>query len=300
MDSLELLTFRMKESTPTLLLGAGFSVGAINAQNKPLFIGKQLANYLHDYFYIKRAPSKYTRKELDEINAAKDNLREICTFIASEGRRADRDLLIQEVYSGSIPSNKQVLHKLTAYNWQSIFTLNVDDLVENIYRIQDQSLNVWNKSSYGKRKDFKAPTLIKLHGCINDINSGLIFDDDEYRSFTASQDCLLKEFAHEFISNDVILLGTEFQEEDLQIAIKIYEQSGYDGSGNQYFIISPGINSLKMRNILGNLSNFHWIKMTAEDFLTHISEKITTPIGAHKLLKEKGVIFINYIFMLIM
>ena len=42
-ENLDLLFKRMKASRPVLLLGAGFSYGATNANNTPLLLGKKLS-----------------------------------------------------------------------------------------------------------------------------------------------------------------------------------------------------------------------------------------------------------------
>lgn len=295
MSATELMTHRMKERTPILLLGAGFSIGAKNFAGVPLPKGTELSERLYSHFYNSDFPTEYGEKELITLTKIKDNLKELCHTISSEGRKTERNLFIRDVFRGCVP--EPFHHSFTAYKWNRIYTLNVDDLVENIFRLQDLPLNIFNHTT---SPNHRAPTLIKLHGCVNDMDSGFVFDTEEYQNFTAEQNYLLKDFSQEFLKNDVILLGTEFQEDDLKIALKMYEQSGFDNSGYHYFFISPTINNLATRNQLmqaeKNSSNFHWIKITAEAFLAHIAQHITEPLTKRKQLEEQGIIFIDKFF----
>ena len=71
-ENLDFLFKRMKASRPVLLLGAGFSYGATNANNTPLLLGKKLSQELHKYFlisYFKSLPEK-TRVAIYLDNAA--------------------------------------------------------------------------------------------------------------------------------------------------------------------------------------------------------------------------------------
>ena len=52
-ENLDFLFKRMKISRPVLLLGAGFSYGATNANNMPLLLGKKLSQELHKHFLLK-------------------------------------------------------------------------------------------------------------------------------------------------------------------------------------------------------------------------------------------------------
>lgn len=293
MSGLEYLVHRMHERTPVLLLGAGFSYGSVNRLKRELPLGKSLTKCLYDYFYVENPLPDADKDELAEIKNY--NLRKICTILRSEDRLAERNKYITDIFKGCLPGNEPFQELITNYKWNYIFTLNVDDLVENIYKNKGYPLNVWNRSRNGYIGNIEAPKLIKLHGCVNDPDEGYVFDDTEYTDIAAKQDCLYKEFSHAYLRNDVILLGTEFEEDDLQIAINIYKESGYSSSGNHYFFVTPSINSIAVKNFIKSNPDFTWIKMTTQEFLEYITKHISVPLNSRASLKEQGVIFIDEI-----
>lgn len=289
MDALDKLKTKMQEHKPILLLGAGFSIGAKNSCGVELPMGNGLCDRLFDTMY----PESYDADYIKRAEQVKNNLKELCSLFRSEDRVSQRNNIIAQIFAGSVPGHNRFHDKFTCYPWNYIFTLNVDDLVENIYQQQGIPLNVWNSERQGRRKHDKAPILIKMHGCVRKMYNGVVFDNEEYRNFTENQNFMLKEFAHQFVRNDVVILGTEFQEDDLRTLIELYKKAGYDNSGYDYFFVSPSINSLTMENIITKYDNFHRVEMTTEDFLDFVYSEIRIPEERRNTLKEHGACFID-------
>ncbi len=289
MDALDKLKIKMQERKPILLLGAGFSIGAKNIHGEDLPKGDGLCDRLFKRMY----PESYDADYIKRVEQVKNNLKELCSLFRSEDRVSQRNNAIADIFTGCVPGENRFHDKFTCYPWNYIFTLNVDDLVENIYQQQMMPLDVWNTEQRGKRKHEKAPLLVKLHGCIRKMHSGVVFDDEEYRRFTVRQNSMLKEFANQFVKNDVVILGSEFQEDDLQTLIELYQEAGYDNSGYDYFFVSPTINSLKMENIIRRYDNFHRVNMTTEVFLDYVNREIHRPEERRSALREHGACFID-------
>ena len=57
-DNLLKLKLSLEEKTPTLLLGAGFSYGAINKNGENLPLGQKLVENLYQYMFVDNPPSK--------------------------------------------------------------------------------------------------------------------------------------------------------------------------------------------------------------------------------------------------
>lgn len=266
-ETLELLKGRMKETTPILLIGAGFSAGSVNGNRNKLKMGKELANELYEHFYKDNPPNELpilkTMPLADYIQQAeekKDDLSEICTLLSTEGRLNERNEYLKKLYSDCSPDDRNPFqNKLLNYEWRFIFTLNIDDLVENIYNDSQKSLEVWNLGKSGSRDNPGVPLLVKLHGCVSDIGKGFIFDTKEYNQFIADQNALLKTFGHEFLQNDAIIIGTEFQEYDLKIVLDIYKKD-YSNKNFHYFFVTPRIHDLSFINEISSNPNMHWIK----------------------------------------
>ena len=86
--------------------------------------------------------------------------------------------------------------KVQEYNWTKIYTLNIDDLIENIYEHEKKSILVQNEKSI-KNNDEIVTELYKLHGCVNKPENGFIFSTDEYTSMIENADFRMKEFAND-------------------------------------------------------------------------------------------------------
>lgn len=290
-QDLLLLKERLSQRAAALLLGAGFSFGAKNQGGNELPLGKGLAKKLYDHFYVECPPDKDT-EYIESVAAHQEDLRKICSILRSENRQSIRDIYLSKVFSGCHPCGSQYQSKIRSYKWDTIFTLNIDDLVENIFNTANTPLCVWNYSNNGQRTP-NVQTLIKLHGDINSLEDGFVFDDDEYSAFSSDNNCLLKEFAHIFLTKDMVILGSQFQESDIAVILNIYETAGYKSSDCHYFFVVPKINDIILRNKIDTIDNFHWIEMDTEMFLNFVSQQIVQVENTRNLLKERGAIFID-------
>lgn len=291
-ETLELLRNRLTAQKASLLLGAGFSYGAKNAGENDIPLGETLSKKLYQHFYVDCPPQNKSKEYCDSVKADEKNLKKLCTILSSEGRGGIRDIYLSKVFSGCHSAENPFHNKIKDYSWNKIFTLNIDDLVENIFAQTNTPLCKWNYSQFGEC-ECGVQTLIKLHGDVQDIGGGFVFDEDEYTSFTLESNCLLKEFAACFLSGDMVILGTEFQESDLSFILKLYETSGYKKSGNQYFFVVPHLNDIILQNKIASIENFHWIEMRTQEFLEYVSDNVTEPESNRSLLKERGAIFLD-------
>ena len=290
---MDFLKKRLSEKPASILLGAGFSYGAKNKGGNILQLGSGLSKKLYEHFFVDH-PINTDRNYLNKVSVQKENLSEICTILRSEGHQEIRDTYLCNVFSGCHPSGTQFQSKIKNYKWNTIFTLNIDDLVENIFSASHSKLCVWNYSHNGKRIP-NAQTLIKLHGDVNAKDDGFVFDSDEYSNFIAEGNCLLKEFAHIFLSGDMVILGSEFQENDISFMLRVYETSGYQNNDCHYFFVMPSIKSISLSNKIQNTENFHWINMDTESFLTFVCDNVVQNENNRNVLKERGAVFLDEI-----
>jgi hypothetical protein len=293
-EDIALLKFCMTEKTPILLLGSGFSVGAINKTGTPLPTSNELANNLYEHFYLKNPPKVKNdlNQYLEQIKTQKDNLMELCTILHDEKRINDRNRFLTNIFSGCQPGEDPFQTEIINYPWKFIFTLNIDDLLENIYKTNGQDCELWDQETQGKTYDKKTTLIMKLHGCVNNPEAGFIFDNAEYNNFMSTQSAMLRKFGDLFVSNDVIILGTEFREMDLNFILNIYEQSSFDTSGFHYFFITPDIKNVSTKVKILNTENIHWIKMDTKEFMEY-TKSISKQSNLRQFLKEKGVQFLD-------
>lgn len=288
----DFLLDRMKGSRPVLLLGAGFSVGAKSQNGNPIPMGKTLSEDLYNHFFIEHPIPGVDKELLDEISEKKHDLKEVCTYLRLLGKSKERDLFLTEVFQNCQSSPDDFHNKLVNYEWQYIFTLNIDDLVESIYASKRMELSVWDRNNLNG-SDRTAPTnLIKLHGSVGAATEGYVFDSEEYRNFTIDEDSLLREFAHQALQHDLVLIGTQFQEEDLKTILELYERSGYSNSPFYRFFVLPSLSG-KLELQLKNSPNNVWIQGDTQTFLDKLNDVIVVPNREKSRLNEIGTVFLD-------
>ena len=247
---------------PILFIGAGFSCGAL-CKGKELPIGEKLREEIFDIFYKTRRISDEEKQEVEEMS-----LQELCKVIQREGRGTELKKYLIDRFQNAMPNPDNAFHYLLCdYYWDKIYTLNIDDLVENIYSVNNIEFVVQNEKTQKPFEDKRQ--IIKLHGCVNNSEEGFIFSEDEYISSIANEDYRLKEFSQDCFSNDIIFLGTEFNETDISVLIEKNKRAGFV-KRNNFFFVSPKI-SYKLKTLIGSNENFYYIKFSTEDFLKFCS-----------------------------
>lgn len=286
-QSLILMTESLKSKSPILLLGAGFALGTVNHNERPLPSARELANELFDNVL---AYATLNSNEFDELRKDRNDLKRVCTYLADERLIDKRNLYLVDRMKGCHCAVDSFHILLKEYPWTSIFSLNIDDLIEHIYCDTDLSIQIHNFRKEGKAD---APVLIKLHGSVDKPDLGFIFDESEYRKFAATDNWLLTQFGIEYLKNDVILLGTEFQENDLLLIIEKFRKIAGTTRDYNYYFVTPKIGNRSLRREIEQTANMHHIEFTAEQFLNHIHKNIINVGEARRKMRDHGVIFID-------
>ena len=285
-NEIDLLFNSLNFRKPILFLGAGFSCGAL-AKDKPIPIGNELKEILFKEFYEVNCPTNVNEYDKEEIKTF--SLSELCKSIQNDGRGAQLSELLIQTFKNSTPNPEDPYHNLLCdYYWDKIYTLNIDDLVENIYASNNIEFVVQNEKTRKLFANYRQ--LIKLHGCVNNHQQGFIFSSDEYASNIAKEDYRLKEFSQDYFSNDIIFLGTEFNESDLQIILEKNKQSGYSSNNCNYFFISPKI-GYNLKSLIYSTPNFHHIEWNTKKFLeecSKLNKRNKSIIEQERLLEQAG------------
>lgn len=292
-NDISLLRRCIEDRSPILLLGAGFSLGAKGRNGQKLMLGGALAQRLYEEIII---PNKdlLTEEALDTASLAIKwgNLFAICNVIRENNLTTQRDTLFQEWMSECTYNDAPYFSNLIKVDWKYIFTLNIDDIVEHIFKNEGHPLLCWKLSSERYADDPDKTVLIKLHGDVGDPDT-YVFDEKEYRNFSSRDNWMLRQFADLYISHDVIILGTQFQEKDLEIALAKVFDYGCDNSNFHYFFISPGDFKGKVADEINSKPNFHHIKWKTDEFLAFIDEQISQPKDAVQNICSQGITFWN-------
>lgn len=228
MEAEEILKDSLNNRTPILFLGAGFSFKALNHRNKTIELADNLKKKIFEEFYIKKKPEHVDTRYISDVENY--NLKDLCMTIKQESTERKKQLyeFLIDTFKGAHADPDNDFHiKVQEYNWTKIYTLNIDDLIENIYEHEKKTILVQNEKSI-KNNDEIVTELYKLHGCVNKPENGFIFSTDEYISMIENADFRMKEFANDYYKNDIIFIGTELDEDDISYILKNYLSAGYE------------------------------------------------------------------------
>lgn len=272
MEAEELLKDSLNNRTPILFLGAGFSFKALNHRNKTIELADNLKKKIFEEFYIKKKPEHVDARYKSDVENY--NLKDLCMTIKQESTERKKQLyeFLIDTFKGAHADPDNDFHiKVQEYNWTKIYTLNIDDLIENIYEHEKKSILVQNEKSI-KNNDEIVTELYKLHGCVNKPENGFIFSTDEYISMIENADFRMKEFANDYYKNDIIFIGTELDEDDISYILKNYLSAGYEHN-TKCFFICPTIKPKLLSQIRGD-KNSYIIYWDTEKFLNWLSENV--------------------------
>lgn len=285
-DEKELLINSLKFRKPLLFLGAGFSANAMN-DGQCILLGENLKNELFKEFYEFNCVSGITENDKDEIKTY--DLPKLCKAIQNDGRSKQLNNFLIKQFKNIIPNEKDPYHNLLCdYYWEKIYSLNIDDLIENIFLANNIEFVVQNEricKIYGDKRQ-----IIKLHGCVNNPDEGFIFSSDEYAVNIAREDYRLKQFCDDYFKNDIIFLGTEFNETDIAVILEKNRKSGFVENQCNYFFVSPKI-GYNLRNVINANENYHHIKLNSKEFLelcSELNQKEKTVDIQERILEQGG------------
>lgn len=283
-DNKKILSSMLTQSTPTLFLGAGFSIGSKSKEN--IMDGTNLKDYIYSKFIKpKKSDAGLSDKDLKEIDSY--NLRRMCETLYvlyddnDEGKKLLSETLVK-CYSGIFPEKNGFHLKLTNYPWRNIFTVNIDDLVENIYSINKKPLLVQNTNKLKQQTD-NTTVLYKLHGCVKNPKEGFIFAESEYDMLISKRlDAKLNKFVQELQNNDIIFIGASMDEPDIKYYLQVYENAGCKYRTNRIIIVDP-YPTLNLRNIVKKLGATLIVADT-EEFLNYVDSLNYQPDEFQKAL----------------
>ncbi len=292
-QTVELLKRCLETRSPVLLLGAGFSLSAKAKNGENLMLGGELCNKLYEHVIL---PNSASLSE-DVLKEAKlycgvKKLKNLCELIRENNLGEKRNAFFLECFSGCTYDDTEPYSYLTKYNWQYIFSLNIDDLVEEIYHRQKKPLTCWKLTSEHYKEVFGQTVLIKLHGDVG-YPETYVFDDDEYQKFGENDNWMMRKFSDLYVCRDLIIVGSQFQERDIEKALKTVFKYGCDNSDYHYFFISPGTFKSPISDALETRANFHQIPWSTDQFLEFLNNKVAKPKDALQSLCSQGVSYWN-------
>ena len=274
MDNIEELRDALLRHNPILFLGAGFSLEGKNKYGE-MPKGDTLKQEIYDKF----VKSNLDSEEQEEVYEY--NLSVMCGIVNEHLNKGyELKAFLIDRLKNVEPAEFHML--LPEYPWKRIYTVNIDDLVENIYEKVGKDILVQNKKrekdDYNKLEKIE---YIKLHGCVNEPDEDFIFSEQEYADLISSQmNFKLNNLVLDIQKEYFIFVGASLEERDIEYYIRQYEKAGYIKKGKIFFI-NPEI-SLRARVRIESFGG-KIIEWKTKDFLEFVKKLNYKPDQYEKL-----------------
>lgn len=268
----EILKRCLLNGNVVLFLGAGFSYGSENEQGV-LPKGKELQQEIFDKF-VKGKVATEEEKELQEYN-----LQDLCQCVYDYLNKQEelKDYILSR-FKRAKPKEYHLL--LTTYDWKRIYTVNVDDLVENIFATNGVACTVQNTRS--EKKHEVQVELIKLHGCVNAPEEPITFSKSEYTTLIKDKNYKLDKLSTDMVDRDVIFVGASMEESDIDFYVSKYESAGFLRKGKLIFI--DPYPSVKLKARISALKGI-LLQWNTEQFLQFVAALKYNPTDLEKSKK---------------
>jgi len=249
-QSLDLLARKMKQEPPMLFTGAGFSYGAKNAKGRKLPLGMGLKEmFATDLLCLEKTDSDYEEFMSMTLSEAYSEVRS-CGADRAAG-------YLRDLFSECVPES---YHKtIAAYPWRKIYTLNIDDLMEEA--VPKWRLNIINSHRPCPEKPNRID-YVKLHGCVRNYSEGFVFSQEEY-SRVSIADKRYADLVYDLALYDFVFIGANASEPDINFALSQYTGAAESRRGGIFYVDpKPGMSlRRKIRE-----SGAHLIQLTCEEF----------------------------------
>lgn len=259
-NNLELLKRKLsKDIKPILFTGAGFSYKAKNENGDVIPLGNELKNrIITDVLSLDLNSG-------DGQELSTNSLDKVYGYALAEN---EGQLL---AFMMSLFSNVKASHHhkiISCFPWQKIYTLNIDDLIENA--LSSNRLNIVNTSKPLSKVKQNSIDYIKLHGCVRNIDGGFVFSHSEYLDkISGPLDYRFAKLIEDLQTQDFVCIGNSGDEADISYYLMRYGISSNRRYGN-LFIINPAPNIIFRQEI--KKSGAKLIEMDCENFANWLKD----------------------------
>lgn len=231
------LTNAAKDGRIVLFLGAGASMGSVNAKGDQIPNGKQLGALI---------AQRLLRKEHEEMD-----FKSICDFACSSSSVRDVQRFIYETLEGFQPT---AMHRrLPDFVWAGLATTNYDLLVERAYaqnteRLQNLLVYSRNGSSVLHRRGKDDVIYAKLHGCLteyDDIQVPLVATTEQILRSTSGRSNLFKQFLEWGQTQTLVFIGYGMMDGNLRSLTDTLVQEG--DARRRHYLVKPWFDDIESR-----------------------------------------------------
>lgn len=252
----ENLKCAIEEGRVMLLLGAGCSLSSKNKFKNNVISSNDLAKKLAG-----EANFNYSGESLPKVYAA---------VKAILGDRLK--IILENEFRNCIPSKEY--NRLALYTFARIYTLNIDDALENaLSRNSQQTIYIQGTQDKIKMRDqlYQDLDYVKLNGDVKNLKSGVIFSPQEYGK---GDSFWYEELASDFHNYIFIFIGTQLDEPLFYHHIERF-QSKHSSKNQRSYCITPYASDIEKATLMS--SNIEHISGTLEDFTNWLDREFEQP-----------------------
>lgn len=251
-----------------LFLGAGVSLDSTDREGLKLPSGWDLAEEL---------------KTLVGLNSASSDLKKIYSYAVRNAPVTVEEYLGRR-FSNTKPC--EIIRKLIQYPWRKIYTINIDDTIEQACTIKNRNFRVFLRTDRVSEPDpgFDEIQIIKLNGCSRRISDGIIFSEKEYTKELVRKSPWYTKLGSDFHEEVFIFIGTKLEEPIFKYHVESY--SCLYGGAPKAYLITPKIDELDLIEFEEN--NIVHCTGKLSDFVDFIDNEYPSGVDFQKVAKSRN------------
>jgi len=249
-----------------LLLGAGVSLDSENIIGEMMPSGEKLRHILGDLLNVKSGiPLNKLASNLDKTQINEHLTRRFMTKKVGES-----------------------LMNISKYVWRSIFTFNIDNVIEKLYAEAEDSMQHIKSINYRDRytlvNNISELQVIHLHGYVEQEKDEYVFSLYDYVKLIDGINPWMVILSDLFSTEPFIFAGTSLNEPDLEYYFSKRNARISPNSREPSLLIEPFPNSITKNEC--NKNNIILVESTIKDFLEWVSTNLNNPKTPEDLTKQ--------------
>lgn len=249
----------------SLFVGAGFSIGV------PTIGGTDVPSSDHVKERILNRLG-YSKEEIEKTELGD-------AFAIGQDDDPEFEKFLKDNFTVTNPHDWQI--GILRHWWRRVYTTNIDDCLNKGFSIVGQRYGedapAHNFFNFNDRSPVETnPTeipLVSLHGSIDRISDGFIFDGIAYADASVRQSDWLRDAALHISFGHCILLGSKFKEPDIDTALrqrKLWDQSS--DSSNPNWIVLRNVDRAKSESY--SKRNIVPLRCEIDEFCKYLNAKL--------------------------
>lgn len=248
---------QIQSGNVVLFLGAGANSEASTASGLPIKTGSQLAELL-------RQKAKVSDLDL--------TLGDLVDEYRHQIGDAGVTRLLQDEFSDCTPSPYQ--KQLLRFAWHRIYTLNIDDCLENVPRKdRAQRIQTINRNDpVEEKRNFDTLEIVHLNGYVKNLDKGIVFTPTQYRAEIRKSSTWYAKCALDFLDRVFVFIGTSLNEPVFDAHVEELTNARGALAAKSYLVTPGPVSSTKRRHLLEK--KIEIVEGTLASFIQYLAKSV--------------------------